>query len=281
MTSKKIKNKIKLHIENKIKNSNSDERRQYITLNASIISIWYIFIYSIIEIVYKIMLSKTFDSCIIDIVRLVTTIFIYIFFVIDNKFFQFISDNSEKKTIFQKAKILLFGKKDERQHKILGISAAFVFFYTFLFLIIEILYKIINNNIDMIWLDYILFISMIVVYNISMKKDESYGLPTNAQGEILDKKSKKEATQRKILYIKQSITYMVEIYIIGIIMSILSGGKLSLVPWEDNFKLKSIDNIYYIIKMFVFEFIVILLFNFIYGEYKVKKYHKKLERMEE
>lgn len=279
MLSEKRKNKMRLLIKNKTKNG--DERRQSIVLKASKISVWYIVIYTVIEIIWKNLLSGTISTSFIDIIRLITTIFVYIFFLMDNKFFLITSDNLKKCNVIKKTKSLFLRKIDERLYKISGIAAVFTYIYIFLFLGIEILYKIISNNSDLIWFDYVLFISMIVIFSILMKKDESYGLPINDQGEILDKESEECAHQRKISYVKQSIRYTVGFFIIGIIMFFLSKGNVSIIPLQENLKFDSIQNIYNLVKIFALEFVIVLLFNFIYGEYKIKKYHKKLKEMED
>jgi hypothetical protein len=279
MISEDRKDKMRLFIEKRTQRS--DERRQYLTQRACRISIWYICIYSVIEVIWKSILSRTISAGVIDFIRLITMLFVYIFFLSDNKVFRLNSDDNGKTTILNHIKILFSRKNDERLFQILGISYAFVFIYNFLFLIIEIFYKIIYNKWDMIWFDYVLFISMIVIFSLLMRKDEAYGLPTDSHGEILDKESKKCFNQRKMLYLKQSIQYTTGIFIIGIIVPILSHGSVYIFPLADNFQYNDIADYYYFVKMFVLEFLIVLVFSFVYGEYKVKKYHKKLKSMEE
>lgn len=270
------KAKRQMMIMNKFGKS-SDERRVKIFQRAFTISVGYIYLYSLIEIIWKSILSKSVTAGMIDIIRLVTMFLVYIFFLYDNKAFGSINEDSYKKSILENLKIVFARKKDERLYQISGLANTIVFFYTFLFLLIEILYKIINkSSLDMIWMDYVLFISMIVLVSILMKEDESYGLPIDGQGEVLDKETKKCAKQRRILYVKQSMSYTLGIFIISILVGIITKGKVNLFPFP--FEYQS-NNSYFIYlgNQFVFELFIIFGFHFLYGEYKVKKYNKKQE----
>lgn len=257
----------------------SDEREKQIYQHAFRMILRYIIGYTIVEIVWKTFIKESLFVSLADLVRLITTILVYVAIMADNQCFSLESERPVTWT--ERIKVLLPWKMDERLKKISGAAAAIAFAYHLLFLSVEVIYRIAKNDFTLIWFDYILFITMMVLVLILCGKNETFGLYKSPEGDILDGDTKSNIKERKRIYWKNSLQVCIMLAVLEYGFNRISDSPKWLEQLKGGFQMKWVSGFVHFIVVFLVQIIAIYGVNYFLGEHAVKKYDRKLDDMDE
>lgn len=279
MNREEKKNKFRERIQKKA--LGTDERGQQIYQRAFRITLQYICGYTFAEIICKIIFGAGIYQTLTDILRLVTTLLVYVFIMLDNKSFSYAGEGSGKMTLLEKLKVLKPSNMDERMKKISGTASAIAFAYHLFFLSVVLLYRIASHHTKHIWIDYILFITILILVGVLCGKNETFGLYRNAKGEILDKTSKSAVRERRGQYRKQALQTTVWVAVFELITDNVLLKKTLIEHLKKGIQIGWLYEIGRFAVIFMLEFLVVWLCYYLIGEHAVKKYNRKLRDMDD
>jgi len=171
---------------------------------------------------------------------------------------------------------------DERQFKIASRSWAITVLITYIYLLVEITYKYsTTKDISACTWEIVLLIVMTVVMWISQRKDEAVSLPRTISGKEVSTELNSQGKHSRLkYYFIDSFVFSVSMIIISVIFYLFAN-----IPLGFYFKISEVSEGFNLFICTVIEFTILFLvsfmFNYIWIEYKVKKYNKAIQKLED